>query len=799
MTPPLRTGIDVAVPLLLSMIGIAGFATSFDDLGWLLAGAGGLLVGAAAALAARALRLGVLLTAALALVGYLLLGTAFAVPEQGAVLVVPTLQSIASLGVGAVWGWADLLTLRAPVGLPAYVTVVPYLAAWLVGLVGTTLAARWLPGRRTSARASLLLIGPALLYVGSILVGTAQPFHPGLRGVLFAAVALVWLGWRRARGRRLAGTAVVVGAAVVLGAGAGVALAPPAQDRFVLRERIEPPVQPIDVSSPLAGFRHYAKQDVDRTIFTVQGLRAGERIRLATMDSYDGHVWNVAGSEASAGGSGGSDGSGGFELVGGSFPAPPLVEDGGDRTLTVRIGDYDDVWVPTVGYTRSLTVTDPHGKPLGARQRQALRYNAATGGTVLLDGFVRGDTVRVTAQIQKPAPDDDALRSVPTATVRQGPATGIPDVVVAKAVELAGDARSPIEQLRAIERSLHTTGYLSHGAASDATPSIAGHGADRMEQLFSGGVMVGDDEQYASAMALMARSLHDPARVVFGFAPTTAEGVDPSAPVAVTGHDVSAWVEVAFEGIGWVPFFPTPTRTDVPRVLDPTPQTEPQPQVRQPPRSDDDENDLVTDVRIDDDKKRDRSVFALPGWVVGTGLGVLIPLAIVMLPAVALAALKARRMRRRRAAARGPDAAAGAWRELLDRLDELGFAPPPGTRVRAAEALDARLGAVPGAAPGAGHEAGAGVRSRVRGSAGTGDVATLEPIARRTDELVFSAHPADAEAAEAVWRDAMAVVRQAERALPRRRRLLRRYRLSTISRAMRRLAAWARTDEGSGR
>ena len=356
MTPPLRTGADVVVPLLLSMIGIVGLTTSFDDLGWLLAGAGGLLVGAAAALVARTLRLGVLLTAALALVAYLLLGTALAVPEQGIAVVVPTLRSTASLGVGAVWGWADLITLRAPVGLPAYVTVVPYVAAWLVGLVGTTLALRWLPRRRTAVRASLLLIGPVLLYVGSILLGTPQPFHPGVRGVLFAAVALVWLGWRtngdrdggrerqavrdpRAEPRRGAlrrrptGIAIVVGAAVGLGAVSGVALAPSAQERFVLRERIDPPFQPIDVSSPLAGFRHYAKQDVDDTIFTVQGLRAGERIRLATMDGYDGHIWNVAGSQVSA------DGSGRFELVGSAFPAPPLVDDGGDRTLTVRIGD----------------------------------------------------------------------------------------------------------------------------------------------------------------------------------------------------------------------------------------------------------------------------------------------------------------------------------------------------------------------------------------------------------------------------------------------------------------------------
>ena len=83
---------------LLSLIGIVGLATSFHDLGWLLAGVGGLLVGTGAALAARALRLGALLTVALALVAYLLFGSAFAVPSQAIAHVIPTLTSVASLG-----------------------------------------------------------------------------------------------------------------------------------------------------------------------------------------------------------------------------------------------------------------------------------------------------------------------------------------------------------------------------------------------------------------------------------------------------------------------------------------------------------------------------------------------------------------------------------------------------------------------------------------------------------------------------------------------------------------------------
>jgi len=396
-----RNVVDVIVHTLLALIGIVGLATSFHDLGWLLAGVGGLLVGTAAAIAARALRLGALLTVGLALVAYLIFGSALAVPGQATAHLIPNLTSIASLGVGAVWGWADLLTLRAPVELPDYVTVVPYLAAWVVGLVGATLASRWLPRRRTAARAALLLIGPGLLYLASILLGTEEPYYPGIRGVGFAALALVWLGWRHSTvesvsvqsagiegmrwgtlRRRLTGTAVVVLAAVVVGALSGAALAPAPQTRFVLRDQIVPPFEPLEFASPLAGFRQYSKLEVDKTLFTVTGLKTDQLLRLSTMDSFDGHLWTVAGSKIA------SDGSGSFALVGGSFPRPSLLTADGDQTISLKIGAYDDVWIPTVGYPRSLSLAKQSRDELSG-----VRYNATTGSAVLLSGLHRGDTV----------------------------------------------------------------------------------------------------------------------------------------------------------------------------------------------------------------------------------------------------------------------------------------------------------------------------------------------------------------------------------------------------------------------
>src|SRR5690606_37402102 len=95
--------------------------------------------------------------------------------------------------------------------------------------------------------------------------------------------------------------------------------------------------------------------------------------------------------------------------------------------------------------------------------------------------------------------------------------------------------------------ALASTGFLSHGRASDTVASRAGHGADRISALLERNQMVGAQEQYASAFALMARSFGYPARVVMGFAPEVFEGT----AAEVTGDDVTAWVEVAFDDVGW--------------------------------------------------------------------------------------------------------------------------------------------------------------------------------------------------------------------------------------------------------
>jgi transglutaminase-like putative cysteine protease len=721
------TWIDLGVLVALIVIAVLGFEPAFGRTGYLLAALGGLVVGGGVAITGWMLRLPVIATVALAIVGFFAFGTPLALPGQATFGVLPSLDSLSGLVLGAVFGWSDAVTLHAPLEAPPYVAVVPYVATWLVGLVTVSLVLRWFPRKpRSVLRSSLLVIAPVLLMLASILLGTREPFFASVRGVAFAALALLWLGWRRPtrpatdsglKRRKVVGSAIVVAGAVLVGALAGSALAPAPDSRFVVRDAVTPPFDPLDYPAPLAGFRHYTK-DLEKTkLFTVRGLREGERIRLATMDSYNGVVWSVTGPDQQ------TDGSGSFQLLGSTIPSPSLFTPGARSKATITVSDYDDVWLPTLGYMDRLHFDDYRGDdPAGS-----VRVNTMTGTTAVTSGVDSGLSYTIGVTAQK-FPTDKQLKDVAPATIEMPPVTNIPDIVSAKATEYAGSATTAIQKLRNIERSLKKLGYLSHGRASDPVPSRAGEGADRMTDLFATSPMVGDQEQYASAFALMARRLGYPARVVMGFEP---ENKKASGTVTFTGNDVTAWAEVAFDGVGWVPFFPTPDKTDAPKNQTTKPKLEPQPQVRQPPQTNPKSDELLTPVKTKENNPKDKKeAWALPTWAIVVMAVVGVPVLLYLIAFLLIAALKRRRSSRRENTGPPDRRAAGAWDELVDRYAELGLSVPErATRLQTAAALDEQ--------------------SRQQGLPLPDGGFT--PIADRVDEAVFAGADASDETVSALW------------------------------------------------
>ncbi|NHB85256.1 transglutaminase domain-containing protein [Tessaracoccus sp. HDW20] len=123
----------------------------------------------------------------------------------------------------------------------------------------------------------------------------------------------------------------------------------------------------------------------------------------------------------------------------------------------------------------------------------------------------------------------------------------MPEIVLSRARAIAGEGTTGGAAALALESVLRTEGYFSHGQADEAV-SLPGHSERRLITLFEGTEMVGDHEQYAVAMALMARELGIPARVVYGYRV--------GATQTITGSQVGAWTEVFLDGLGWVMFDP---------------------------------------------------------------------------------------------------------------------------------------------------------------------------------------------------------------------------------------------------
>jgi transglutaminase-like putative cysteine protease len=70
---------------------------------------------------------------------------------------------------------------------------------------------------------------------------------------------------------------------------------------------------------------------------------------------------------------------------------------------------------------------------------------------------------------------------------------------------------------------------------------------------------------FASAMAMMARTLGIPARISVGFLPGhVVSGTGADRKYEVDSHDLHSWPELYFAGVGWTRFEPTVSRGDVP-------------------------------------------------------------------------------------------------------------------------------------------------------------------------------------------------------------------------------------------
>ncbi|AEG43388.1 transglutaminase family protein [Isoptericola variabilis] len=738
--------VDGAVLAALLVAVALGFGPAWGDRGYLVPALGGAAVGLAVAWAGAWRRWSVLPVAAATVLAYFLLGGALALRHTVVAGVVPTPRTLHELAVGAVQGWKRFVTTVPPLSSFPDLAVVPYLLLLLVAVLAGTIA--W---RATHAAWALL---PVVAGLGTVaLLGTILAAAPLVQGLVVAVVGVLWASWRtaetrmaanrllseasRSATRRLRAQRLRGGVAMLaVGGVAAVLLAPPlvAGERTVLREMVTPPLDLHRYTSPLVGFRQYTRDLAETELFTVTGLPEGARVRLATLDAYAGTVYDVS--------SGGAAGV--FNRAG---EVIDTVATGTRTTVEVAVTGYSGVWLPDVGQLAGIRFTGERAAELAS----STYYNATSGTAVVTAGVRPGDTYELSAVVSPP-PAEDALASARILDVDLPSPRDVPDAAPAKAQQFAADATDAFERLVNIRDTLVATGVYSSGL-DNQPPSRPGHSAARIDELLAQDEMVGDDEQFAVTLALLAQQAGIPARVVMGFYPD--EGAwEAGEPYVATGADVHAWVEVPFEGYGWVPFDVVP---DEDNKVEPLPRNRqvPKPPVLEDPEAP--EEPPQAEAGDVEDEEKDEQDAAGVDWrrVLTVVVSVAVPLALLVLPFLLVLGLKARRRRRRRTAPVVADRVSGGWREVVDAATDLGAGVPRGaTRREGARLLAEQLPAA--AAP------------------------TTTTLAHRADATVFGAvEPTEAEV-EQFWAEVDRLVGELHGGVPWRRRVAARLSLRSL-------------------
>ena len=145
-----------------------------------------------------------------------------------------------------------------------------------------------------------------------------------------------------------------------------------------------------------------------------------------------------------------------------------------------------------------------------------------------------------------------------TAVVPDGLSPGVAELTA----EVVAGAETAGQKALAIQEFLRSSAFAY---SLDAPPSIATDAISSFLLEARAGYCV----HFAAGMITMARIEGIPARMAVGFAP--GERLE-DGTFEVTSHDAHAWPELFLDGLGWVPFEPTPAFDGPPEYTDPAAQ-----------------------------------------------------------------------------------------------------------------------------------------------------------------------------------------------------------------------------------
>jgi transglutaminase-like putative cysteine protease len=373
-----------------------------------------------------------------------------------------------------------------------------------------------------------------------------------------------------------------------------------------------------------------------------------EYIRRATLDVFDGEQWRISNRPVDD-----------TQRVGGGMPPPPGLTMTGEEAVDeyeIEVSDeYDSRWLPLPYPTRRIAIDGDWRYDIGSLDVVGGERDAG-GATYVAD---RIDVELDAAELRTaPSPPEelDTMLELPD---------DLPDEVQAMADEVTADATTAFDRAAALQDFFRRTGGFEYTLETEPGTSSS----DLVNFLQN---RQGYCEQYAAAMAVLARTVGIPARVAVGFTPGTPQ--DDGSRVVGT-HDAHAWPELYFQGTGWVRFEPTPgTRTGSAPTWTVPPDEDGEGSTAPP----------VPSGQIPDEAALPPGALDPDVGEGGAGSGAtrtstLIAVAIAMVAAAGvfaiptLAAKARRRLRWRRAGADPVRAAEAAWSDLRDTVRDAGL------------------------------------------------------------------------------------------------------------------------------
>ncbi len=426
--------------------------------------------------------------------------------------------------------------------------------------------------------------------------------------------------------------------------------------------------------------------------------------RMEALDIFDGEEWASSSNRIARV-------DGGTEIV---FESEVYRGTSWDFLQRVQIRELSQELVPTAGLVAEIQNPTDASNPRFPREFHLL---GDQGAVALPDRLQTGDTYQLRTLLADQRSDLGALASTGSGGLSpifesaaaagefaHEPVVNLPSagdgIDRARYTDLPDSTPAAIESL-ARERTAGATTdfekawllqawFRDSGAFDYSTEVSTGHDAlvleDWLTDSTSPNYRTGYCEQFAASMAVLARSLDIPSRVVWGFTPGTVTEEGGIPVITIRDTNAHAWVEVWIEPWGWVQFDPTPRNEFQPDSL--TAEFDPTAFLPSP-----EELDLIVpssptgnfggELNIDEEGPSAIPTATPRYWLMAA-------VAIIALVA-SIPAAKAIRRRRRLQRVRDGDITA-AWEELVDRLTDLGRAPTESaTPLEVAQANDPAL------------------------------------------------------------------------------------------------------------